>query len=509
MMSGTPVKIGPFTNGLNILNEPTTIADTECVELLNFDVDLDGSIVSRPPIVEISNGITGGTHYLGMFISTTGVVYFIYQIGTTCRAYDVAGNSWSTIVSNTIISNCIQYQNKLWLIADITSASNGGSWEPVGGFTLVASMPRGIFGCVYKERLFIATGPGSTNPSRINFSGAANFSSWTGTDFFDIANGDGQYILRIHSWAGQIAVFKQNSTYTFGYDSLPTKGVTQLQSSTIGIASTWALAEFENTLYVLWGNYLYSITNWNWDQVNIKVPFSLYSYKAKTSWTDFTISVVNNRLIVRFYDNFYVYGLKTRAFSMWRFNSASFTPSSFIRYPLLDSTTGQTFFICADYDKSKSRVYKFIDTISGTNTETFDCSITTKTYDFNVPYTFKRLFHWGVDLFAKSQVQFKVIPVAYNIPVTWGQLNSQGKKWSELKTWARVSDVSLDVSDSINSSNPGNIRTYIKLVKSLRFRQLAFRIISTVDGSISTGPLRIFSVTAFTSNKELVTKKIS
>ena len=55
-MSGTPVKIGPFTNGLNILNEPTTIADTECVELLNFDVDLDGSIVSRPPIIAIANG---------------------------------------------------------------------------------------------------------------------------------------------------------------------------------------------------------------------------------------------------------------------------------------------------------------------------------------------------------------------------------------------------------------------------------------------------------------------
>ena len=60
-----------------------------------------------------------------------------------------------------------------------------------------------------------------------------------------------------------------------------------------------------------------------------------------------------------------------------------------------------------------------------------------------------------------------------------------------------------------SSANPTNVRTYIKLVKSLRFRQLAFRIVSTVDGSINTGPLRIFSVTAFTSNKELVTKKIS
>ncbi len=508
-MSGTPVKIGPFVNGLNILNEPTTIADTECVELINFDVDLDGSIVSRPPIVEIDNGIPGGSHYIGMFISSTGTVYFIYQIGTSCRAYDVAGNSWSTISSNIIASNCVQYQNKLWIVADISSATNGGSWEPVGGFVVVASMPRGIFSCIYKERLFIATGPGSTNPSRINFSGAANFSSWTGTDFFDVANGDGQYILRIHSWAGQIAVFKQNSTYTFGYDSLPAKGVTQLQSSTIGITATWALAEYENTLFVLWGNYLYSITNWNWDQVNVKVPFSLYSYKIKTSWTDFTISVVNNRLVIRYFDNFYIYGLKTRAFSMWRFNKASYTPSSFIRYPLIDTATGQTFFVAADYDKSKSRLYKLVDVLDGAAIETFDCSVVTKTYDFNVPYTFKRLFHWGVDLFSKTPVQFKVIPIAYSIPVTWGQLKTNHAKWSALKTWGRVLDFSLDVTDSASTANPANVRTYIKLLKSLRFRQLAFKIVSTVDGSVNTGPLRVFSVTAFTSNKELVTKKIS
>ena len=75
-MSGTPVKIGPFVNGLNILNEPTTIADTECVELINFDVDLDGSIVSRPPITAIDNGIPGGSHYIGMFISSTGNCLF-------------------------------------------------------------------------------------------------------------------------------------------------------------------------------------------------------------------------------------------------------------------------------------------------------------------------------------------------------------------------------------------------------------------------------------------------
>lgn len=509
-MSGTPVKIGPFLGGLNTLNEPTTIADTECAELFNFDVDLDGSIVSRPPISTITSVTVGGTQYLGTFTTATGTVYFIYQTGTSCRAYDVAGNAWTTINNNILVNNCVQYQNKLWLIADITSATNGGSWEPVGGFTLVAAMPRGVWGCVYKERLFIATGTTSANPSRINFSGAANFSSWTGTDFFDVASGDGQGIVRIHSFNNQIAIFKQNSTYSFGYDSSPSKGVTEIRSSTIGIASSWALAEYESNLYIVWGNFLYAIINWNWDQLNTKVPFLLYSYKAKVSWIDCTLCIVNNRLIVRFYDNFYVYGLKTRAFSIWRFDTASYTPSYFVRYPYLDPITGLTFYLASNYDKSSSTIYRLIDTVNNNSAiESFTCSLITKTYDFNVPYTFKRLFHWGVDLLSKSQVNFKVIPTVYNIPILWSSLKSSGTKWSQLKTWARPLDVSIDVTDSATSANPSNIRTYIKLVKSLRFRQIAFKLTSTIDGTNTTSPLRIFSITAFTSNKELVSRKIS
>lgn len=506
-MSGTPVKIGPFVNGLNILNEPSTIADTEAAELTNFDIDLDGSIVNRPPVTVVPTGTVNGSKYLGIFVSASSTVYFIYQIGTTCRAYDVANNSWITIVSNATVSNCVQYQNKLWVIASISSAVSGGSWDPAGGFTSISAMPRGIFGCIYKERLFIATGPGSTNPSRINFSSPANFTSWTGTDFFDVANGDGQAIYRLHSWSGQIAVFKQNSTYTFGYDTLPTKGVTQLQSSTIGIADTWALAESENILYILWGNYLYSVTNWNWDQVNVKVPFKYYSYKTKASWQDYTISIVNNRLIVRFFDNYYVYGLKTRSFSLWRFNEASYTPDSFVRYPYLDATTGQTFYVAADYDKTGTNLYKMVDSLVTNNSEPFTCTLITKTYNFDVPYTFKRLFHWGVDLFSKTVVNFYVIPTAYNVPISWGQLKTI--KWSQLKSWARPLDVSLDVTDSISGANPSNTRIYVKLLKSLRFRQVAFKLESSVTGSSSTGPLRIFSITAFVSNKELVSKKIS
>lgn len=504
-MTGAPVRIGPFTGGLNTLNEPSQIQDTECVELFNLEVDLDGSVVNRPALSSLAAPTTGGSVYLGTYISTTGITYFIYQIGITCRAYDVAANSWSTINSNIVVSNTVQYLNKLWLIAATSSATNGGSWDPSGGFSLVASMPRGIYGTVYKERLFIATGPSSTNPSRVNFSGAANFSTWSGTDFFDVANGDGQAILRIHSWNSQIVIFKQFSTYTFGYDSSPTRGVAAMQSSTIGIASPHSLSEYEGNLYIIWGNYLYSIVNWSWEQLNVKVPFTYYSYKTKVSSSDFTLSIIGNRLIARFYDNFYVYGLKSRAFSIWRYNVASYTPSNFVRYPNLDATTGQTFYLAPDYDLSSSTIYKLIDSPTNDASEQFVCSIITKTYSFDVPYTFKRLFHWGVDVLAETPVQFKVIPTAYNVPVTWGQLKDT-YTWSQLKTWARPIDTSLDVTDSADSANPSNIRTYIKLLKSLRFRQISFKLSTTVDG---TKIFRLFTIIAFTSNKEFVSRKIS
>ena len=508
-MPGSPIKIGPFTNGLNTLGEPTTVADTECIELLNMDLDLDGSLVNRPPVTSTAMGFTGGALYLGTFVSpTSGSTFFIYQTGTVCRAYNAVTNSWTTILSNVLITSAVQYLNKMWLVADAASASNGGSWDDSAGFTAVAAIPRGVSAVVYKERFFVATGKGSTNPSRVNFSNAANFSTWTGTDFFDVNNGDGQSIVKIYAYQGYIVVFKENSTFSFGYDSLPSKAVVQLQSGAVGIATAHALAEYENTLFIMHGNNVYSINNWNWDQVNIKVPFIYYSYKAKTSWSDFTLSVVGNRLICRFYDNFYIYGLKTRAFSLWRFNQSSFTPDRLIRFPYLDTTTGQTFYVSGAYDKSEGNIYRFIDDVRTTNIETFDVAMTTKTYDLNVPYTFKRLHHWGVDILSKTVVNYKVFPTVYSIPVRWSQISGV-KHWSEVNTWGRPISVDIDVTDSASTSNPANVRIFVRLLKSLRFRQISFRVATTVDGSTTTGPFRIFSITAFTSNKQLVPEKIN
>lgn len=508
-MPGTPVKVGPWTGGLNTYSEATMIADSEATEIINLDIDLDGSLVSRPSIGAMPSTTGNGGNILGTYTTVDGVTYFIIvDRSNVVRAFDISSGASLYTIATLECQTIVQYQNKLWLVATTNSATPGGSWEPVGGFVSVPTMARGQSAVVYKERMFVGAGQQSSNPNRVNFSAPGNFGSWTpATDFFDVNNGDGQAIIKIHSFQGYIVVFKTNSTYTFGYDSQPTKGQTQLVSSTIGVASPNAFAEYENVLYVIYGNSLYQIQNWNWDQVNVKVPFQYYLFKTRSVWSNFSLSVVGNRLICRYFDNYYVYGLKTRAFSLWRFTKADYAPSHFVRYPILDTSTNKMVYMAGSYDNGSAVWWKLVDTPQSFLLESYDISLITKTYDYGVPYNFKRLHWWGVDILAKTVLSFGVHPTVYNTPVMWSQLKAF--TWSQLKTWARPIDVVLDVTDSASSTNPSGIRTFIKLLKSLRFRQISFKLTTTVDGTLATGPLRIFGMTAFTTSKELVSKKIS
>jgi len=513
-MPGSPVLIGPFVGGINTYSEPTQIADNECQELINFDIDLDGSLVSRPSLQTMPSPPGLGSNVLGTYTTTAGSVYFvIIDVAKNLRVFDVtSGAHLYTIATNIDTQAVVQYQNKLWIIATPNSANPGGSWDPVGGFTAVAAMARGISATMYKERLFVASGSQSTTPSRLNFSAPANLSSWTaGTDFLDVNNGDGLNIVKIYAFGGRIVVFKDRATYTFSYDSQPTRGQTELVAANVGIANVNSFAEFEGVMYILFGNILYSITNWNWDPLNVKVPFIIFNAVARTTWSDSSISVVGNRLICRYFDTFYIFGLRTRAFSTWRFaNGSDHTPSHFIPYPFLDPTTNAYFWVAGCYDNGKNAWYKFLDTVNKTTgAENFPCSLVTKTFDYKVPYTWKRMFWWGADILAKTTVSYRVHPTAYNVPIKWSQISNGVTKWSDLKTWAKPIDVSLDVTDSVSTANPSGTRMFQRLNKGLRFRQISFKLSTTVDGTTTTGPLRVFSLTAVTSSKALVSKKIN
>lgn len=667
-MPGQPVKIGPFVGGMNTYSGPTSIGDNEAVELLNVDIDLDGTVLSRPPLSVSTTDVDGPGHIIGIFRSVTDVVYIIYAFATQAKAYDTSNSSFVTIGPGEFTA-AVQYNDSMWLVKKPSGTlKDGTKWNPVDGATTVANMPRGVSACIYKERMFIsASRTADTNSiNRVKFSNPADPGTWTDTDYFDVSAGDGQDITKLIVFDAGIVIFKSDSTYLFAYESAPTRGQVQQISSSLGANNNYCVLEYENNLFVMHEANVYRISNWNWEHANIKVPFE-YSNKYGIDIPDgSSISILGNRLICRYFDNYYVLGLKTGAWVKWEFKSRSnkennpsfdvntsgwirvtgqatitrdtavfrsspasarldtiagssnaymtsdvgliaanpgevwttsvfvagqgsgeiaayaldatnttlqiyysgvevlssafkrftvttgklpsntafirtrvfqrqtstakslwaddvltektdeilpfikgsvtYAPSEFVGNPTLNPATGRTKYFAASYATGIQEMYTFEDVVAVTE-EAITSRIVTKSYDFGPSYSFKRLFWWGVDILSKTKTTFKVTPVIYHTAVTWGQL--VGVPFSSLGTWGRPLEASIDVSDSISSGNPSSYRTFVKLLKSLRFRQIQFTLESTLDGTSQTGPLRVFSLTAFVDSRETVVKKVS
>lgn len=509
-----PVKIGPFTGGLNTYSDPSTISDIECADINNFDIDLDGTLVSRPPVTMIMGpGTVDGFRILGYFVWTDNVVYILAATANNTYIYNTNTLAW-TYMAGTSYSAMVQYANKAWLVSPPSSVNPGISWDPVAGVVVIASMPHGVTATIYKERMYIGSGAGHATPARLFFSLPANpGGTWSVSDFIDINNGDGQDIVEILNYNGAIVVFKETSTYMFAYESSPAKGATQILSSNIGVADRNCIAVFEGSMYVMYSGEVYLVSNWNWEQINVKVPFKYVNTHLGATRIDYYICVVGNRLICKYFDTYYVYGLKTKVWTKWTFSSdAQLFPGKFWKFPKVDNTTGiDTYYAGSALSVvTPSKSLQMIkDIYDNSSSESMDISVRSKTYNFNVPYSYKRLFWWGIDLLCNSELHTKLIPVSYGMPITWDQLSIY--TWDQISShaWDAPLDVSLDVSDSADIHNTSGIRMFVKLKKSIRFRQVAFHVNSSVDGTTATGPFRLFSITAFVANKQILVKKVS
>ena len=79
-MPGDALQIGPFVGGLNTFSDPSAVADNELVVCDNFELDLDGSLKSRPPFIDLAQNIPlnsagGSPNILGYFYATGDVPY--------------------------------------------------------------------------------------------------------------------------------------------------------------------------------------------------------------------------------------------------------------------------------------------------------------------------------------------------------------------------------------------------------------------------------------------------
>lgn len=315
--SGQPLRLGPFLGGLNTGSDPTAIADAELATSQNMELDIDGSLISRPPFKEIAGpgGITerficlcdavfSGVHYL-IVSNSNGVYYY-------------SGGSWGTITT-TIQSYCaVQYADRVYIVAKPGSANPGGKWDGAT-FTAVAAIPKGQACVIHKERLFIAPGIAATsNASRLSFSDPGNFDSWPGANFLDVSQGDGTNLLDLTVYQDNLLLFKNHSSYVLAYDIRPTDAVLRKISSTIGVPGQYCVANYENQIYVFHNGWVYEIINYDFNRLNTKVPFvrdptAPTSFAAESTF----VGLLNDRLLIRYLRKIYVFGLRTRTWSEW------------------------------------------------------------------------------------------------------------------------------------------------------------------------------------------------
>lgn len=525
-MTGQALRLGPFNGGLNRAADPVVIGDEELIECLNLELDIDGSLINRPAISIIDEGTSDDRLLIFGSVEFTGTVYlFGTRSGATFVSSDF-GITWSELSISGASPECASmavYQNTVWLPATPSSTNGGISWTPGGGPSSVADMPRGRNCVVHKNRLYIVPGEDATTfESRLHFSFAADFTQWPSTNFIDVAQGDGTTLNNLAVYQDNLLLFKGESTHVLAYDLDPADAVLKEINPVVGSHGHFGVVQHENTVYCMHHNNIYAIVNYDFGLLNLKVPFEFDDTmppNTSARFEDQHISLLGDRVVVRFFNRTYVFGLRTQTWSEWRKTDTTSDVEWHVFGPLVRAHTQEgtgidDYFTSYSFDMSDVSGYKIIKiadipTVSdseGFGANTMFCIATTKDYDMADPIRYKRLFWWGADVISGNQITADVEPITLVFSLTWSQLEDNA--WEDLNTWEQPLTESIPTQTVVAADGVFNTNKVVKFLKSLRFRKVNFSVQLESNGT-SLQPAKIFTYLAIVKTKATVTARSS
>lgn len=524
-MAAETLRLGPFSGGMNTGSDPALVQDTELTNCLNLELDIDGSLVSRPAIQVAFQGAQNERLLIFGSVVFSGTLYlFATRAGGTYVSSN-AGSSWTQLNPGGLSRECKTmevYNNTVWLPATPLSANGGMSWTPGGGAVAVAAIPRGEKCVIHKNRLYIVPGNTATsNASRLSFSQSADPATWPGTNFIDVQPGDGDTLNNLVVYQDNLLLFKGESTHVLAYDLDPVDAILREINPVVGSDGSLGVVQYENTVYSMHRNKVYEIINFNFSLLNLKLPL-VFDNALPTGTTaryePQHLSTLGERLIVRYYNRTYSFQLRTRTWGEWSKTDTTSTIEWHIFGPLvrardlsgsgLDSYyTGYSF----DVSSGGYKVIKIVDgrtggAAEGTGSHKFYCIATTKDYDMADPVRYKRLFWWGADLISGEEAVGSIEPITLINSVTWDSLN--GELWSDLNTWESPILGSNSYMETVAGDDIANTNKLIKFGKALRFRKANFSVRLETDGT-PTQPTKIFQYVAIVGVKQLVSARAS
>lgn len=526
-MPGTALRLGPFVGGLSQQGDPTAIGDSELVDCVNFELDLDGALISRPPIQTTTDLSASWTERIvllgvGTFAGTN------YLMGSNVNGiYRFDSGAWTLITNTMQAGSMVQYNDFVYFLSIPNATNSLGRWSPGGGFVAVApanlhTMMTGTRGggnlVIFKERLFIVPGIDKNDAtSRLIFSDAGLPETYsTTTQFIDVHPGDGEKLVDCLSHDDNLILFKEDSTYVMSYTSRPADAEILNINTTIGATKQRCVVSYENSVFIYHRGQVFEVVNYDFSRINTKVPFVYDSSAPSTRIEEVFLSLFGDRLIVRYYNRIYVYGLRTRTWSRWESedtNLHNFGPVVGIPSNVVNDINDP--YYAGSSILSNDKVYLMKDGFSSTDREvsggvdkTINSSITTKNYDLANPYQFKKLYWWGADVSTNTSITGTVNPIVFGFLPTWSMLSVFTWGSFTTVTWSSLLG-NPSVSSTVSAVGSGNLRRFIKFPRTLRYRQINFQVEFTCSGSTEDSPVKIFSLIAVTATKETLSKALS
>ncbi len=515
-MPGSQVKLGPFSGGMhNSSGTGENIKDDEVFELTNLEVDLDGTLVNRPAIRELTlsslAGSLAGIRVLGKYLPNDGRQFLVIFLpaSNTVRLINALTGVAEAVTATVSCTCVIQYFNRLWVIPSNTASGSGGYFDATSStvtFTTVAAIPKGESVALYKERIFVGCGVSATsNTARVRFSNVGDGSLWTATDFLDISPGDGEKMVDMLAVGSDIIIFKEHSTWRYGYSKLPAQAELTKIDSTIGVpAANCAVAYDNNQIYVLHDNSVYELFNSAYQRVSAPILMDQVIDPNIYANDQYGLSLFRDRLFVRYYSNLYVYSLRVQKWARWE------TDRKFSKLVSISTASVglDTCFSHTATSANAGKIYFFRDdrvTAVGT-AESFNCRIVTRTFDFDPFSQFKVQFWGGIQISTSGTLTAEVRIPNIETTSTWG-FEEANYKWGDPGTWE---DNTLLVYREVIQPSAGDYaRRFIKAIKGkIRFRQVIYVFeTAAVANTVADSCVKIADMVVVLAEKQVVTKE--
>lgn len=364
-MPGKPVRIGPFSDGLNNVSQSGEAKDSEVLELVNFEVGPDNLLWSRPPYLTVDQSVIDGTtvtnnwKILGIYRYSSTEWYLMVDRpkvggGSDIQAY-LSGNMANTPITlksvpvGSKVTAFVQMGGDCFFCVSTLSPITSFKWNKDIAVVDVPAMKKGSCMIAYKSRLWISGVDTVGLTSRLYFSaigtGGPTPDIWNQSDFLDVAPGEGGFVTALLALNSSIMVFKNDGTWRFSYSSSPGKGQVDKISGSIGAAGVNSVIEFENYVYIYDQGRVYELVNSSFTQLNRFVLFEkdLKSVDSVADGVD--MSILSRRIVVRYFNNIYVYSVDSRAWSQWR--SEQGTPGKLYELPADSSSTAASVYVAA------------------------------------------------------------------------------------------------------------------------------------------------------------------